>query len=176
MPSVALLPHPATPCEFVSSIDIDVERQGDQLALRFAVTAQLARLRIPAEGPPLRADNLWRHTCFEAFVKSADCEQYLEFNFDPARRWASYRFDRYREGMAISDAAPSELTSTMRDDRLTLNVVVPLTPLPLAASNRLRLGLSAVIETHAGELSYWALAHAPGKPDFHHVDNFLMEI
>jgi hypothetical protein len=38
------------------------------------------------------------------------------------------------------------------------------------------LGLSAVIEEANGRLSYWALAHPPGKPDFHHSDCFALEL
>ena len=37
-------------------------------------------------------------------------------------------------------------------------------------------GLSAVIEDPNGVLSYWALRHPPGKPDFHHPDTFALEI
>jgi hypothetical protein len=40
----------------------------------------------------------------------------------------------------------------------------------------LRLGLSAVIEDDNGSLSYWALKHPSGKPDFHHPDAFALEI
>jgi hypothetical protein len=38
-----------------------------------------------------------------------------------------------------------------------------------------RLGLSALIEDTSGCKSYWALAHPPGKPDFHHADCFAYE-
>jgi hypothetical protein len=38
-----------------------------------------------------------------------------------------------------------------------------------------RLGLSALIEDKNGRKSYWALAHPPGKPDFHHGDCFAHE-
>jgi hypothetical protein len=31
-----------------------------------------------------------------------------------------------------------------------------------------RIGLAAVIEGTSGHKSYWALAHPPGKADFHH--------
>jgi hypothetical protein len=33
-----------------------------------------------------------------------------------------------------------------------------------------------VIEAIDGTLSYWALAHAPGSPDFHHLDCFALEL
>jgi hypothetical protein len=32
-----------------------------------------------------------------------------------------------------------------------------------------------VIEDQSGGVSYWALAHPPGKPDFHHADGFALE-
>jgi hypothetical protein len=40
----------------------------------------------------------------------------------------------------------------------------------------LRIGASAVIEDDGGALSYWALRHPPGKPDFHHPDAFALEL
>jgi hypothetical protein len=46
----------------------------------------------------------------------------------------------------------------------------------IAAKGRLRIGLSAVIEGKDGALSYWALRHAPGKPDFHHRRAFALEL
>jgi hypothetical protein len=33
-----------------------------------------------------------------------------------------------------------------------------------------------VIETLDGSLSYWALRHPPGKPDFHHSESFALEL
>jgi hypothetical protein len=35
--------------------------------------------------------------------------------------------------------------------------------------------LAAVIEDTRGDKSYWALAHPPGKADFHHSDTFALE-
>jgi hypothetical protein len=40
----------------------------------------------------------------------------------------------------------------------------------------LHLALAAVIEDHRGQLSYWALEHPVGKPDFHHPDGFTIEL
>ena len=40
----------------------------------------------------------------------------------------------------------------------------------------LALSFTAVIEDTDGRLSYWALAHAPGKPDFHHAHAFALEL
>ena len=46
---------------------------------------------------------------------------------------------------------------------------------PQLKRRRWRLGLAAVIEETSGRKSYWALAHPPGKPDFHHSDCFALE-
>jgi len=35
---------------------------------------------------------------------------------------------------------------------------------------------STTFEETNGRLSYWALAHPPGKPDFHHPDCFALEL
>ena len=47
---------------------------------------------------------------------------------------------------------------------------------PLNMDSAIEVGLSAVIEEQGGVLSYWALRHPPGKPDFHHRDSFAMEL
>jgi hypothetical protein len=48
--------------------------------------------------------------------------------------------------------------------------------LPPPVNSRLLLGLSAVIEEKNGVMSYWALKHPPGPPDFHHASGFVLEI
>jgi hypothetical protein len=37
------------------------------------------------------------------------------------------------------------------------------------------LGLSAVIEENDGAVSYWALKHSLGPPDFHDASAFILE-
>ena len=38
------------------------------------------------------------------------------------------------------------------------------------------VAITAVFEFDDGQKSYWALAHAPGKPDFHHPDGFVLDL
>lgn len=45
----------------------------------------------------------------------------------------------------------------------------------LPVNGRLLLGLSAVIEENDGAVSYWALKHPPGPPDFHDANTFILE-
>ncbi|MND06273.1 hypothetical protein D3C83_275510 [compost metagenome] len=55
-------------------------------------------------------------------------------------------------------------------DRLELEAVIGST------GETLLVGLAAVIEAADGALSYWALRHAPAKPDFHHRDAFALAL
>jgi len=41
---------------------------------------------------------------------------------------------------------------------------------------KLKLALAMVVEDAGGALSYWALNHAGGKPDFHHASGFILEL
>ena len=58
-------------------------------------------------------------------------------------------------------------------ERYTLQAMLDLSNLPRLTA--WRLGLSAVIEETGGQKSFWALAHGPGKADFHHADCFAYE-
>jgi hypothetical protein len=180
--SVPLICHPTTPCEAVSNIDVHALRTQDAaLEIRYTVRGDIGRLVIPAEVPPRRADRLWQHTCFEAFVAnplSVAGAGYCEFNFSPSREWAIYRFSAYREGMTAVETAPPPAISVRRDATyLTLETVVDLNAVPAFGDGPgLRLALSAVIEDAEHRLSYWAIAHPLGKPDFHHADGFALEL
>jgi hypothetical protein len=77
-----------------------VELEGDRrLRLEWSLTGNLEELAIPRRSPSRRADRLWEHTCFEAFVAPASGPRYWELNFAPSTRWAAYEFDGYRKGM-----------------------------------------------------------------------------
>jgi hypothetical protein len=163
--------HPSTPCAAVRHFQAEAWASGAELRLRYALEADIAALCLPTPGLPRRADGLWRHTCFEAFLKRPEAAGYQEFNFSPSGDWAAYRFEAYREGMALADVdAPS---CVWRIGPQGLELEVRIKPGGLAEDSR--LGLSAVIEAKNGGLSYWALAHPPGKPDFHHPGSFVCQ-
>ena len=94
---------------------------------------------------------------------------YREFNFSPSGEWAAYAFAAYRDGGPLVIADPI-ITVRRAPERLELEASVPV------EGASLRIGLSVVVEDAEGALSYWALRHAPGKPDFHHRDAFALEL
>lgn len=172
-----LVPYPTTRNEAVQGIEARVQRApGGTLTLHYVLKGSTNLIRVPAAVPAAtRADGLWRHTCFEAFVAIAGTAGYYELNFSPSRQWAIYRFSAYREGMApVEVASAPHLAVRQLDDRLELTASVALPQLDVASP--LQLALSAVVEDGGGTLSYWALRHAPAKPDFHHPDSFVIEL
>jgi hypothetical protein len=174
--TISLICHPATASAAVDRIEVQVLRPSDAaLELRYAVLGDVDRLLIPAESPPRRADKLWQHTCFEAFV--AVGVGYYEFNFSPSTQWAIYRFSAYRAGMTAVEPAPPRIALRRDEARFSVDATIDLDSLPeLRGSGDLRLGLSAVIEDTERRISYWALVHPPGKPDFHHSLGFVLEL
>jgi hypothetical protein len=173
--TVSLRPHPNQVARPAIAIEVLATRpNADRLELRYIVTGDLGALYLPPAGQPARADELWKRTCFEAFVRPGADEAYFEFNFAPTRRWAAYRFDGYRQGMADADITPAGIEAHTGGERFELTVALDLADWP--ADGPWRLGLTAVIEELNGDKSYWALAHAPGRPDFHHADGFVLEL
>jgi hypothetical protein len=174
-----LLAHPDAGGEFVWSIAVEAQfTPRATLSCRYTLRGESARLRLPQAAAGYRADGLWRHTCFEAFVAAAGTAGYYEFNFSPALDWAAYRFDDYRTGMSAAslEQAPG-LQVRRSSDGLELLATVHLAGLaPLRDAAALRLALAAVIEESDGRLAYWALRHPPGNPDFHHPEGFTLEL
>ena len=178
MHSVHLIRHPATPFSGANQIGAQVSVfPTEALEIQYSLSGDVNNLRIPADRAPRRTENLWRHTCFEAFIPTPRGADYLEFNFAPSGEWAIYQFDAYREGMKAIETPPPIITTRRAAHNLVLKVVVDLRGFPnFMAHAELRLALSAVVENINGELSYWALAHPPGKPDFHHADSFALTL
>ena len=181
--ALPLVCHPDTPAPAVRCIEARATRRSEgRLALSFRLCGTLHRLRLPPITCAGRADGLWQHTCFEAFIAFAGRTNYLEFNFSPSGQWAAYAFSDYRQRDLQADppGAPN-IRINRGKDSLTLEVLLSGDALAMAGGARpLRLGLSAVIEPSTGQLSYWALRHPGGqvlpKPDFHHPHTFVLEL
>ena len=178
MPELLLTPHPSTPGGPARSISADARlRAPGSVAIRYRAKGLVGEIKIPPVEEPARADELWRHTCFEAFFGLEDSSTYFEFNFSPSGLWAAYGFSSYREGMRVLTACAPPTIEVLQSARtLTLTSVVNLDCLGVAIDSSLRIGFSAVIEDNASTKTYWALAHPSAKPDFHHPDSFVFNL
>jgi len=172
-----LQPHPTAPCEAVRALEVEAVRTGPgRLALRYRLEGRVADLLVPPPAPPARTDELWRHTCFEAFLRGPDGEAYVEINLAPSGQWAAHLFDGYRAGMRDAPLAAAPIIEVRAtEDLLELSAELDLTGL-LPPDAAWRAGLTAVIEETEGRTSYWALAHPPAKADFHHADGFVLTL
>lgn len=128
--------------------------------MSFLLDADLERLRIPPRRKPRAVDGLWRHTCFEVFVARKGGRAYREYNFSPSGEWAVYAFSSYRK------RSRGKIIRPRWNGRVAA----------IDARGCLKIGLSAVIEEKSGALSYWALRHPPGRPDFHDRRAFHLEL
>jgi hypothetical protein len=170
--------HPRTPTHRVRAIVVHVSRTpAGVLHLGYALAGDVDALRVPAPRAAAQGRDLWRHTCFEAFVGGGDEPAYHELNFAPSRAWAVLAFGGYRDGGQITLPAAPRIAVRRTADRLELDAEVRLTALsPVYRTAPLRLALAAVVEDAQGALSYWSLHHPAGAPDFHHVDAFTLRL
>ena len=170
----ALVCHPDTPCGALAALGAQISLTDDHgWEIGFVGMGRIDDIRFPKSAPTAHTDELWRTTCFELFI-AQDEDAYAEFNFSPSGAFAAYHFDHYRTGMrAIEIPAPNIALASGRE-RMTASVLLAEDALPWDRSGA--LGISAVIEDRDGTISYWALAHPPGRPDFHHRDCFALNL
>ena len=167
-----LVRHPDTPSRAVKAVTAQVTRTAEgKLALSYVLRGDIRAVQVPAPRPARIGWKLWRHTCCEVFLREKGAAAYQEFNFSPSGEWARYAFTRYREGAPLADESMNPQIAVRSDDgELELSALVH------APRGPLEIGLSVVVEEESGASSYWALRHAPGKPDFHHRDAFALEL
>jgi hypothetical protein len=174
---VELKCHPDTPSAAVAAIEAEVERTWKYgIALTYRLRGDLGSIRFPATAEPKFTDGLWQTTCFEAFVRDVGRPGYSEFNFSPSSAYAIYHFDDYRGGVKSGYCTHSPIKTAVNGNRFEMKTGADLLRGSHKGEGALQVGLSAVIEETNGVKSYWALAHPPGKPDFHHPDGFVLEL
>lgn len=173
--ALSLAPFPGRDAPAIA-IQMRADRRGPAgLCLDLTITGDVGAVRLPAWVQRSRADELWRTTCFEAFIWAGE-GAYFEINLSPSGQWSLYRFEGYRSGRTALDGV--EVRDSRLDvsgDQIAFTATLDLDRLPLPP-RPWRVGLSTVIETTDGAISYWALAHPSDKPDFHHPYSFLLEL
>ena len=177
MNSIGLACHPETPSGAVREISASIRiERGGILAVTYVLRGVLGQVRIGSAASAGEA--LWQHTCFELFVGATNDAEYYEFNFSPTGAWALYGFRDYRDGAPMHVEHLQPKIAVRRDaEELRLGADIALDGLPdVHGGVQLSVGIAAVIEGVDGTFSYWAIKHPPGRPDFHHADNFAVQI
>ena len=175
MTETALQCHPLSEDGFVDGIAVQVACAEDgALHIKYTLHGLIEEIDFPKAAQPERRDGLWKNTCFELFCGRADDGSYVEFNFAPSGQWAAYAFAGYREGMTELACAPPHIDCSAGESLFEMTVTVDL-PESLRTVD-VMAGFSAVIADKHGRTAYWALAHPPGKADFHHKDCFALQL
>ncbi len=169
-----LIPHPQTPPREVRAVHAIICAGEGAGQVRLAYRVESAELlKVPGPVLPTRADELWRTTCFELFVKSPGTAGYTEYNFSPSGQWAAYAFDGYRANRRDAPLGAPAIAGFRDGQAYGLGVGSG----PVLPPGDLHIALCAVIAETDGTTSYWALAHPPeGPPDFHHPDCFALHL
>ena len=172
----ALIPHPSgAPQTAVHAVTARVELvDPGTLRFEYRLKGDLAQLAVPRDAPSQRAERLWEHTCFEAFVAWGTGPRYCELNFSPSSEWAAYEFDGYRQGMRpLGLTRPPEVTVASAPNELRVTATAAIREL-VGAPWPWRVGLTAVVEDRARGRIYLALRHPRNDPDFHDAASFAV--
>ncbi len=170
---------PFSQSEFLPDIYITgkVSRQDNNLIINYFLEGDLSILTIPSKGiNPERQDELWQETCFEFFLTLPNSSNYWEFNLSPSGNWNVYHFDDYRQGIKEETAFQTlPFTIKQNNNNLKLHLTLDLEPI-IPPEKDLAIGISTVIKTQSGNISYWALIHPQPEADFHSRDSFVINL
>ena len=179
-----LICHPGTPPGRPYAVWVQVDYRVNRATslsyvdLIFDVVGDTGAIVLPSIGDHMTvaatAENgLWRSTCFELFMGSLRLPAYVEYNFAPDGRWASYHFTAYRARGRDISLPPHTVGFQRSPSGFAVQVCVPIVAMD---GPQTTIGLSAVIEEVSGHKSYWALRHPGGQPDFHAADCFAVQL
>lgn len=155
----------------ISAVTADIRASSQGCEAEFRLDGAIGSIVLPAPGPSVRTDDLWKATCFEIFWQPIGGTYYREFNLSPSGRWAAYDFDAFREGMRDAPVPAISVACSHNDTELVLKASIAA-ELPVPA----QVALNAIVEHQDGELQFWALAFAPGKAEFHSEDCRKMRV
>ena len=167
-----------TPSPVKRRLRARVRLDGGRLTVRYVLEGALDDLLLPWPDPAQeRRDELWRSTCFEAFLGAPGSMAYHEINLAPAGHWACYSFSAPREGMCPESALAALDWKTHRvPGHYAIRFTLELDRIGWHAQEGLELGISAILLREDGAREFWALTHAGPAPDFHLHESFLLRL
>ena len=183
MQDFELNPYPA---DQIPNIRIGghLERKENQLSICYMVGGDIDEILLPKPAASTRQDDLWKATCFEFFFALPNLPEYWEANMSPSGAWnvyhmAAYRRISFREETNIQqlpfDFQKLDAKGPINIYLYLLEASMNLSPV-LQASQKIQLGITAIIQTKDGTETYWALTHPGTQADFHLRASFMIEL
>lgn len=154
-----------------------IARNGNKLTIYYALLGDLTKVEIPTPADLLkRKYDLWEETCFEFFVGIKNSPDYWEFNLSPAGHWNVFHLENYRQGLQEEMIVTSlPFSVQQKSDALLVTLEVDLNKF-MPTEQSLEVGITTVIKSKEGNLSYWALTHCGEEADFHRRESFVVEL
>jgi len=157
-----LILHPDCADGPIHSVNAAIEATDGGCRALFRFDGDVSKIKVPGHTMSERMDDLWKTTCFEIFWQPRGGNNYREFNLSPSSRWACYDFDDFRVNSRNAPVDAISISCSHTGDQLLLEASIA-SELPLPAD----IALNAVVEDNDGNIQFWALAFAGGKPEFH---------
>lgn len=158
-------------------IDVELNQNDESLFVSFRINEGLPLIDLGSSTPKKeRIVKLWEKTCFEFFLKN-EKNSYVEFNFSPNFEWNCFYFEKKGDPLKEwerMDRPTTEILLSLNDYFLVAELRKELFPKGFFdQKSKLEIALTSVIKNKKGELSYWALAHADARPNFHDFRSFV---
>jgi hypothetical protein len=163
--------------KYTTQVSGSANLTANELYISFEVTGDLSWIDFGNYTPEkYRRLNLFEKTCFEFFLKIPN-GQYLEFNFSPNFSWNIFSFYQLRGPLLeLPMEKDIDLDILNSSDKFFLVAKISKDILPMEYLNNLKLaqfGITMVIKSRLGTISYWAIDHKDSRPNFHHYDSFI---
>jgi hypothetical protein len=179
MKTVQLIPFTPQPISHRGgnyTIYVNITKSQQEITAEFVLQGDTNTIKWPTAAQQVRpGTDLWKHTCFELFLSEQNQRQYWEYNFSPARQWATYAFADYREPASLPTTRTPVIEPPQRSE-MEFSQHVRFTPQAPLANKPLAIGVAAIIETTDGQRHFYALRHCGDKPDFHLRESFVLKM
>lgn len=153
------LPHIA---DFTVSAELDLRE--DHLLLKYSLSGDISEVSLDGS----ECEELWRHTCFELFIRDREGSGYEEINCAPDGRFTRTWLSDYREVHSVKEFHP---LPKMRSGSIG-GFECEIYFFDLDVSNR-EISVAVITADQSGTRRFWGVNHFGETPDFHHEENFF---
>ncbi|MDB5039046.1 MAG: hypothetical protein JWQ35_2574 [Bacteriovoracaceae bacterium] len=162
------------------SLEAEVVFTESKLKIIYLLRGNLEDLIIvPKKTGAGQIDDLWKSTCFEAFISKKKSFRYIEWNFSSSQEWGFFAFESYRKAAPeklIQSAPEMRIKRSKADFVMEINLNLKENDSFFENADPYEMGLSVVLKSRDGKQSYWAISHSGTKPDFHLRDTFKVQL
>lgn len=154
------------------SISTTLQLQSNRIELRFVIKGGLDEYLFPQKSKQIRANELWKATCFELFLANGQKEDYYELNFSSSLAWNFYYLSAYRaEVQEVELLSEPKIETHIKEDAFQISFELEVEACLLEQFDI--YNVTSILLTQENERTFWSEKHLTVVPDFHHRDNFL---